>query len=362
MHPARILYAITELDPGGAEKALFHLVTRLDRRLFAPEVACLTGQGQVGQWIEDQGIVVHYLDLRPGCLPLALPRLYAVILAGRFEIVHTFLFHANVLGRAAARLVGVQRVVSSVRVEEPRRWHQALNALTWRLADRIVAVSGSTARFFCGHSHAMPDKVIVIPNGVDASHFRPAERREGRCGGRRRVVSVGRLDPQKGHDLVIEAARLCLRRGLSAEFVIAGDGPCADSLQQQVAADGLGESVRLIGRTDDVPGLLRTADVFVSGSRWEGMPNAVLEAMACGVPVVATAVGGCRELVLHEQTGLLVNPCDAQALAAALGRVLTDADAREEYGRQARRRVLEHFSWERNAEQHAELYRELLRS
>ena len=357
--PARILYVITELDPGGAENALLNLVKRLDRRRFAPEVACLTGHGRVGHGIEQQGVPVHYLELRSSRLPFALPRLCALMKTGRFDMVHTFLFHANVLGRVAARLTRAAAVVSSVRVEEPRRWHQVMNTFTWRLADRIVAVSESTARFFCEHAHASPERVLAIANGVDASRFIPSPRRRARRQHPARVVSVGRLDIQKGCDILIEAARLCLRR--SAEFVIAGDGPQRDSLERQIAELGLGHAVRLIGRTDDVPGLLGSADVFVSASRWEGMPNAVLEAMACGLPVVATSVGGCRELVLHEQTGLLVPPHDPQALAHALSQALADPDTRERYGRQARARVMERFTWERNADQHASLYEELLR-
>jgi len=347
----RILYLITELDPGGAEKALYQLVTGLDHQRFQPEVACLIGRGEVGQWIEREGTPVHYLETR-------LTRLWALMASGGFDVVHTFLFHANVLGRIVARIAGVRSVVSSVRVEEPRRHHQALNTLTWRLADRIVCVSESTARFFCKSTHADAGRVMSIPNGVDASRF---------CGGgqarteRSVVASVGRLDSQKGYDVLIDAAKLCADRGVDAEFVIAGDGPQRQELEQKIAHHGLASKVELVGRTADVPGLLATADVFVSSSRWEGMPNAVLEAMAAGLPIVATTVGGTPEVVVHGQTGLLVSPEDARAIADAVAALISNPTCRLSLGKKARTWVLEHFTWEKNAAAFSALYDNLAR-
>lgn len=347
----RILYLITELDPGGAEKALYHLVTRLDRRRFQPEVACLTGRGKVGQWIERQGIPVHYLEMR-------LMGLWALMAFGGFDVVHTFLFHANVLGRIVARLAGVRAVVSSVRVEEPRRLHQALNTLTWRLADRIVCVSESTARFFSQRTHADARRVVSIPNGVDASRFRHGGRARPR---RPVVVSVGRLESQKGYDMLIKAVKLCADGGVDAEFAIAGDGPQRQELEQKISGYALGGKVQFVGRTDDVSGLLAAADVFVSPSRWEGMPNVVLEAMAAGLPVVATAVGGTTELVVHGQTGLLVPPDDTRAMADALTALVSTPTYRRKLGKRARARVLKHFTWERNVAAFSALYDDLAR-
>ena len=312
----------------------------------------------MGQWIEREGIPVHYLQLRPTTWPVAVMRLWALMAWGQFDVVHTFLFHANVLGRIVARLAGVRAVISSVRVEEPRRHHQVLNTLTWRLADRIVCVSESTARFFCESTHADTRQVVSIPNGVDASRFH----RGGRARTQRPVVvSVGRLDSQKGYDVLIEAAKLCADRGVDAEFVIAGDGPRRQELEQKIADYRLASKVQLVGRTDDVRGLLTAADVFVSSSRWEGMPNAVLEAMAAGLPVVATAVGGTVELVVHDETGLLVPPGDAGAIADAVTALVSDPTYRASLGKRAHTRVMTHFTWERNVAAFSALYDDLAR-
>ena len=360
MPPTRILYVITELDPGGAEKALHSLVARLDRERFAPEVACLSGDGEVGRWIEAEGVAVHRLHLRAWNAPLAAVRLWRLMRRGQFDLVHTFLFHANVLGRLATRLAAIPAVVSSVRVEEPRRWHQLLNRLTWRLADRIVCVSKSTAEFFCRACGAASGRVIAIPNGVDTERYRPTDRPPAPIQDPVRIVSVGRLDPQKGYDVLIEAARICTERDMVFETTIAGDGPERAALQQQIDAAGLADTVRLVGRSDDVPVLLASSDLFVSSSRWEGMPNAVLEAMATGLPVVATSVGGTPEVVAHGRTGLLVPPEDPAALAAAMADLVLDATRRRELGCAGRARVEAEFTWETNADAHMALYEGLL--
>ncbi len=352
----RVLYVITELDPGGAEKALYHLVARLDSSRFQAEVACLSGQGQVGEWLERREVPVHYLRGRAAAWPLALARLTRLARRGRFDIVHTFLFHANLLGRMAARLAGVPRVVCSVRVEEPRRSHQLLNRLTRRLADRFVCVSRSTAEFFQRHCAAAPDRIVVIPNGVDASEFAPPQDPPAAAGRRLRVVSVGRLDRQKGYDTLVDAARLCAARGLEFETIVAGEGPERAALERRIADAGLAGAFRLIGRCDDVPALLRSADLFVSSSRWEGMPNAVLEAMATGLPVVAAAVGGSPELVEPDECGLLVPPDDPAALADAMADLLLGPARRVRFGQRGRERVLAYFTWERNADAHMALY------
>jgi len=353
---ARILYLTTELDPGGAEKALYELVRRLDRRRFTPEVSCLAGRGVVGRWLKADRVPVHYLAAGPATWPLALLRLHRLMRRGRFDLVHTFLFHANVFGRVAARLAGVRRVVSSVRVEEPRGHHQALNALTWRLADRIVCVSQSTAEFFAARAHAHPTRLAVIPNGVDTTRFAPGRPSAGVP----LVLSVGRLDRQKGYDVLIEAVRRCKDAGTPMRVAIAGDGPDRAALQKQISSRGLTGTVELLGRRDDVPDLLASAHLFVSASRWEGMPNAVLEAMAAGLPVGATAAGGTRELVVHGATGILAPPGNAESLAQAMALVLGDAALGRRMGALARERVEQHFTWEHTAQQHEALYRELL--
>ena len=352
----RILYVITELDPGGAEKALHHLLARLDRARFGVEVACLSGDGEVGEWIEREGITVHRLHLCLCNAPLALWHLWRLVRQGRFDVVHTFLFHANVVGRIVARLGGARRVVSSVRVEEPRRWHQWLNRLTWRLADRIVCVSESTKRFFCERARVPAARAAVIPNGVDASRFKPREGPPTPVQDPVRVIAVGRLEPQKGYDVLVEAARMCAERDIVFEVAVAGEGPDREMLEGRVRDAGLAETFRLLGTRDDVPELFAAADLFMSASRWEGMPNVVLEAMAAGLPVVGTSVGGTPEVVVQGETGLLVQPDDPHALAAAMAELMLDPETRQEFGQRGRQRVLAEFTWERNAEAHMRLY------
>ena len=361
----RIFYLITELDVGGAEKALYELVRRLDRGRFEPVVGCLTGRGEVGDWLRDVGVEVLHFDMR-SALDLGVVRRVAnAMRRHRSDGVHTFLFHANLIGRVAARLAGVRPVISSVRVEERRRSHLLLDWLTHRLVDVETCVSESTRRYTHERAGIPLDKLVVIPNGVDAARFAdppPPPAEWGLPDDAPVIATVARLDEQKNPMALLAA--IADEEGLEGSRPVlawAGDGPMRGEVEREVARLGLGDRVRLLGRIADVRPLLGRADVFVLASRWEGMPNCVLEAMAAGLPVVATSVGGCPELVEHGETGYLVDPGDTSALSGALCRLLDDADLRLRMGRAARARVRKRFSLDAMAEANVRLYEALSR-
>ncbi|GFK95729.1 Glycogen synthase [Fundidesulfovibrio magnetotacticus] len=195
----------------------------------------------------------------------------------------------------------------------------------------------------------------VIPNGVDPERYAP--RQGAREPGPMRLFFHGRVVRQKGLDVLVQALAQ-LPRGLAWELSIAGDGPARPGLESQLRALGLADRVRFLGWMDraDIALALRRADLFVFPSRDEGMPNAVLEAMASGLPVLATAISGNEDLALPGRTGLTVPPEDAGALAGALARLLADPPLLEAMGREARALVLEHYSWRSVAERYLALF------
>jgi glycosyltransferase involved in cell wall biosynthesis len=380
--PASILYVITELDIGGAEKALYGLVRRLDRRRYAPEVACLSGRGAVGAWLAALDVPVHYLypaSQRPSVRLVvgALWRLRRLVREVRPDLVHTVLFHANLIGRLAvlgshSAPPGPGRgrpghrpvVVSAVRVAERRyRWHLLGDYLTSHLVDREVCVSKGVRRFTERCARIPAQKLCVIPNGVDLPAIdavRPADLTALGCRpGRPTIAYVGRLDPQKGLSHLLRALA-----GLSQtawQLVLAGDGPQRTELETFVASLGLADRVRFLGWRPDALSIVAACDLFVMPSLWEGMPNAVMEAMALGKCVVATAVEGTEDLMEDGVSGLLVPARQSQALAEAIRRALADADLRDRLGAAARERIRAHYSIDRVVAQHDALYQSLLR-
>jgi len=355
----KIFYLITELDVGGAERTLYELATRLDRSRFAPTVGCLTGRGPIGRRLEEKGIEVVYLNMRSAFDIRAWRRLRRWLRERKPHILHTFLFHANFAGRLAARGLGIERVISAVRVEEPRRMHLWGERLTRRWVDVVTCVSES-ARLFTHERTGHPlRKLVTIPNGIDSACFDEAlaPPAEWNLPPDAPVVAVvGRLDDQKDPLLMLEVARIVRKRAPKAIFVFAGDGPLASKCRARAEAAGLGDGVRWLGWIPDVRPLLQRAACLALSSRWEGMPNAVLESMAAGIPTAAFGVGGTSELIVHEATGFLAPPGDAEALARAIYELITNPDRARRMGVHARVRAERSFSLEKMVNANQALY------
>ncbi len=304
-----IALCITDLQVGGAERCLVELATRLDRHRFRPVVYCLGPRPEAEDnscvpALEAAQIEVHCLGARGSWEVFrVLRRLTRRLLAAQQpQLLQTFLFHANILGRIAARQSVVRTVVSGIRVaHRNKRWHLWLDWLTDCLVDRHVCVSRSVARFAESRAGLPAEKMVVIPNGVDLQRYpaeRPADLRSfGISAGRRVVTCVGRLERQKGVAWLIDSAGVWLGRLPDCDLLLVGEGPQRGLVERMCRRRGLSERIHFAGWRADVPEILAASDLLVLPSAWEGMPNAVLEAMASHLPVVATDVEGVRELL-----------------------------------------------------------------
>jgi starch synthase (maltosyl-transferring) len=232
--------------------------------------------------------------------------------------------------------------------ERQKAWHLTLDRMTSRLACGSVCVSKDVLRFSVERGGLDPARLTVIPNGVDPSRFDvpPADRASlGVPGDAFLALAVGRLDVQKGLPDLLDAVERAAADVPALRLAVAGDGPLRGWLETEVAArPGLAGRVRLLGRRDDVPALMRAADLLVHASHWEGMPNVVLEAMAAGLPIVATAVEGVDELVVPGETGWIVPVRDPDAMALAIREAAADRDAAGRMGRAGRARASDEFS------------------
>lgn len=364
--PTRIAFCITDLDPGGAERALVQLVTRLDHSRWDPAVFCLSKRGALANDLARSGIPVTCFNaVRAWQAPRVVRQLRSALKGWNPQILQTFLFHANFLGRLAGWSAGVPHIVSGIRVAERRsRGHLALDRWTERLVQTHVAVSQSVADFSVRHAGLSAQKMVVIHNGVDTNlydHADPINASEvGLPDSSRVIITVGRLDRQKGLFDLLNAAAGIVHQFRDVHFLIVGEGDLRGELESQIQAQGLEARVHLTGWRADVPRLLNRAELFVLPSLWEGLPNAVLEAMAAGLPVVCTRVEGAEELIEPERSGLLVSPGNSVDLQQAITRLLIDKNFGKSLGNAGKQRAREQFSWKQMAASYAALYERLL--
>jgi len=363
--PIRIAFCITDLDPGGAERALVQLVTRLDPSRWRSAVFCLSPPGTLVEVLERAGVPVTCLGAR-GIRDLGvLFQLRRELKRFGPQIVQTFLFHANILGRLAAGWAGVPYCISGIRVSEKRsRWPLYLDRVTNRFVETNVCVSRAVAEFSAIVGGLSRSKLVVIPNGVEVATFAealPADRTAlGIPADARIILAVGRLDPQKGLHLLVESARNLAPRYSDLHFLLVGGGTLRRELVRQVTELHLESRVHFCGWRSDIPSVMKLGYGLALPSLWEGMPNVVLEAMAAGLPVVASAVEGVAELVIPNGTGFLVTPQSAEELTNALARLLDDPEEARRMGLAGQERVASQFSWDKMAAAYADLYERLM--
>lgn len=345
-----VALVITELDVGGAEKALAALATGLDRRRWEPRVIALGPEAAMAGPIRGAGVAVECLGVDPRRPVRAVARLAAALRHQRPWLVQSFLFHANVAARLAGPLAGSPWVLGGLRVAERQKgWHLTLDWLTSPLASGSVCVSEGVRRFSRTQGGWPEGRLTVIPNSIDVTPFDRVEAvsREslGIPDGSVFALYVGRLNVQKGLPVLLDAAARVVAQRPDWHLALAGDGPERNRLDRRIAeSDLLNRNVHLLGRREDVPGLLSGADLLVLPSLWEGMPNVVLEAMAARRASVATSVEGTEDLIVPGETGWLVPSADPEALAGALLDAASDPVRLRRFGEAARARAEDRFS------------------
>jgi len=370
----RILHVINSFDIGGNERFVVELLRRLDRAEFDQEV-CVPDRGRdytfdLKQICESLDLPIHVIEARHNLDRRIGRELRTLMRARGYDVVHTHLVLSQFWGRRAALAVGVGRILSSeqnayrFKVWPPFRWVE--QRLT-RRTERVIACSEHVRTHLVRRVGLRPEKVALVYNGVDTELFAPAAPDDAQRAAVRAelgfgpdetlIGTVGHLNRQKGHDVLIEALAHVLRREPAARIVIAGRGPLRKRLEALASDHGVASKVRFAGLVSDVPRLLRAFDLFAFPSRWEGFGIALIEAMAAGLPVVASRTGGITEIVEDGVSGLLVAPGDAGGLAATLARVLRGPDTAGELARNGLARVRERFSLARTVERMAAIYR-----
>lgn len=370
----RICHVINDLPVGGAEMMLLKLLKRLDRDRWQPRVISLLTRGAMAERFEALGVPVDVVEMRRGIpSPRELCRLRRLLAAHRPDLVQTWLYHSNLLGGLIAK---------TLRRNLPVVWNIRMNALeaaidkpgtfltlrlsarlSGRLPARIVINSASGLRAHAAIGFAR-ERLHVIPNGFELEEFRPSAaarqriRAELGVGDHVPLIgAVGRYHPHKDYGTFLHAASAVARALPDARFLLCGKdlAPTNSELQKELARAGLTQRFHLLGPRQDVAHVHAALDLHVLSSCTEGFPNVLGEAMAAGVPCVATRVGAAEEIV--GETGRIVPVRDPRAMAhACLELLQLPAARRAELGRAARRRIEQHYSLDRVADLYAAVW------
>jgi glycosyltransferase involved in cell wall biosynthesis len=364
----RILHLITRLPIGGAERLILGVLRNLDPATFESVVCCIQDRGELAGVVEALGVPVLCLGFmqRGGYDRRVVPALRRIMRDHRIDVVHTHLYHANLYGRLAARRERIPAIASVHNTYARSKWHRRLiNRYLARYSYAITASSVDVEKDVLELDRVPKRKLIRMPNAIDLSRVQTdlapaqAKKRLGFVATDRVIATVGRVEEQKGHAFLLEAFALLRRRpgGESLRLLIVGDGRLLPDLRALAVRMGLDDVSRFPGQISQLADVYRAMDVFVMPSLWEGLSLAMLEAMAAGLPVVATEVGGARDVLGDSEWGLLVPPGDARALADAMARLLTDVQTRQDFATRGAERVRKHYSVATLAAQLANLYR-----
>lgn len=370
----RILHLITDLRPGGEARLLLAYLPEFARAGVENTVCCLapmlgsssSTETDLIPAFEAAGIRVVNLRATKRTLPLAAARLFALLRRERPDILHTYLFHPNVLGRAVGRLAGVPVVVSSVvSVDDWKRWHHVLlERLTAPMARSILVNAVAVRDRLVTRDRVSGSRLMLSYNGVKIAHFESAHgelRRELGIDRSTQIVgTICRLHRAKALDRLLRAFAALAGRVDRAVLVIAGDGPQREDLAALAEQLGIANRTFWLGVRDDVPAVIRDFDVFVISSDWEGIPGTIFESMAARVPIVATRVGGIPEVLEHGVNASLVDAGSHEELAAAIARVLQDRSLAARLVERAAADVRNRFSFERAAKERLDWYARLL--
>lgn len=371
----KILHILGAAVRGGTETMTLRLVSNMSAA-FRNEFCFLSKRGPIGEELERDGFRVYYLPLTsPWAISMAVLRLYRLLQTNRYDILHLYGLKANFLGRTLGKFSGHKRILGGLRSKYPsgikKAWTLWLDRLTFSLSLGYVSNSQAAIDFLSAHGYDRR-KFWLIHNGIDIKPFYKRSEEEKEVIKHEYdlpldkpiITCVANLRLPKGHEYLIPALSELKSRSMGFITLLAGDGLLRRELEKLVRELGLQERVHFLGsrNQEEIPRILAITDIFVLPSLWEGLPTAIIEAMAAGCPVVATAVGGTPELAIDGETGFLVKPREPKALAEKLELLLQGQALRRKMGEAGARRIEEKFTLEKMVQSYENLYTQISNS
>lgn len=358
MQKIKIIYIITSLNFGGAERMLLDLVKNLDKERYEVKLATVVSGGSLVDEFRDAGIEVNIFQKKSKLGFGVIWQIYKFLKQENPKIVHTHLFGGDTWGRLAAILARVPVIISTehnTNLDESwfkRKVKKFLSLFT----KRIVAVSEAVRQYSLAVDHINKKKIVVILNGIEVEKFIAIS--EKKYSSPPIIGVIGRLEKQKGHEYLFEALNLI--KTIPWVLWVVGDGTLKGRLERLAQDLSLRERIIFLGARRNIVEILSQIDIFVLPSLWEGLGLAALEAAAAGKPIVASRIGGIPEIIEHEVTGILVEPKNVKSLADGLERMLLGEVEAKEMGKRAREVVVQKFSVEKMVREYEKLYEELV--
>jgi len=367
--PYKVMFVLTSMPVGGAETLLVNLVRRLDRTRFQPELCCLKEFGPLGEVLASEipafeGLLANKYDVG------VLGRLTRLLRTRRIDAVVTVGTGGDRMfwGRLAAWRAGVPVILSALHSTGLPNRVEFSNRLLTPLSDGFIGVAKAHGAYLAAAEGCPARKVFIVPNGVDVTAFAPTAPEAGLRGqlgvpeGAPLAMIVAALRPEKNHELFLRAASRVTQQLPEARFLIVGDGPRRSELEELSRSLGIQDRVLFLGTRSDIPRLLAISDVLVLSSHMEANPVSILEALACGKPVVAPRVGSIPETIEDGMNGYLFPAGDEAQLAARLGHLLECPEQAQRMGAIGRERVVASWSLERMVDGYQDLIDNIYRS
>jgi sugar transferase (PEP-CTERM/EpsH1 system associated) len=369
MKKIKLAHIVLNLNTGGLERLVLDIVEKTSQP-FQPIIICLKENGDLSNNIEKLGIKVLNLNKNDRFDPKSIYKLYNLLKKEKISIVHTHNFAASLYGSLSARIAGIPVVIHTEHGTHlyPQFRRRFIRKIISILIDKTVSVSDQIKQTLISQDHISKNRIMTILNGVDINKYSHKcdteiknKRKELNIDEKIKVIGiVARLSAEKDHENLLQAFSIVTKDIQYVNLIIIGDGILRDELEKKSKKLGLEDKVFFLGLRQDIPELLSIMDLFVLSSIREGIPLTILEAMVAGLPIVATSVGGIPEVIINEETGILVPSKNPTALANAIVRILSDSSLAQRMGSKGNERIKETFSIQRTIAEYERLYRECL--
>lgn len=350
----KILHLITGLEIGGAEMMMLKTLPRMQSD-FNNRVCCIMGHGPMGEKLEAAGIPVYYLNLRNIFDLAVIIRFKKIARDFQPDILATYLIHADLFGRILGKIFGIKKIVCSVRVKLVQAKYLPLlflDALTSPLVTHYHFNSQTVADMYHKFFFLPKSKIIVIPNGLEIEKYSipidaHAKKRELGIPQDKIVIGcVAKLRQQKGHKYLMSAFAEVFKNNQNIFLLLAGDGDERKNIEKQIKDFNIQNSALLLGNRNDIPELLQVIDIFVLPTLFEGMSNALMEAMAAGKPIIATDIPENKELIINNISGILASAKNPKSIADSIRELIVNKTQAQNIASRAKKEALERFSLE----------------